>query len=227
MVLITHDLGVIAGQADRVLRHVRRQARRERQRRGRLLHARACRTRSGLLGSLPRLDRAGRSGSPRSRVRRRRWSTCRRAARSPRAARWPGTSATTRSRTLTPTTGPDHTAACHFSDAAGGASNPGTLFGTEGRPTRQRSRQFVPRDRPISTSAGPAIMTSTAGRRPARAERAQPGQALPGALARAAPAPGRRRARGLRRLVRPRRRARRSAWSASRAAARPPRPACC
>ena len=64
MVLITHDLGVIAGQADRVLRHVRRQARRERHASRTSSTPRACRTRSGLLGSLPRLDRPTRAAHP-------------------------------------------------------------------------------------------------------------------------------------------------------------------
>ena len=55
----------------------------------------------------------------------------------------------------------------------------------------------------------------------------QPGQALPGPFAGAPPPAGRRGARRLRRVVRHRRAARRSAWSASRAAASRPRPGCC
>ena len=56
MVLITHDLGVVAGHADRVLvMYAGKPVETGTDRRA-LLPARGCRTRSGLLGSLPRLD---------------------------------------------------------------------------------------------------------------------------------------------------------------------------
>ena len=76
---------------------------------------RGCRTRSGLLGSLPRLDRDGAGAvDADQRCRRRRCSTCRPVARSRRGARWPRTSAARSSPALRRRPSPDHVAACHF-----------------------------------------------------------------------------------------------------------------
>ena len=72
ILLITHDLGVVAGVADRVHGHVRRARGRARHGRGDLLQAAHPYT-QGLLASLPRLDRrATASGCTASWVSRRR-----------------------------------------------------------------------------------------------------------------------------------------------------------
>ena len=89
LILITHDLGVVAGHGRPGDRDVRGQAGRDRRRRRHLLpaadalHARPARL------AAPARHRRSRSGCARSRARRRRCSTCRPAARSRRAARWP------------------------------------------------------------------------------------------------------------------------------------------
>ena len=99
---------------------VRRPAGRDRRRRRDLLPTRAIRTRGACSASLPRLDRRAEpaNGCTASRVSRRRWSSCRPAARSTRAARTP-TSADAcvdrRARSCT-TVGGDHASACHFAD---------------------------------------------------------------------------------------------------------------
>ncbi|MHA6629351.1 ABC transporter ATP-binding protein [Pseudonocardia sichuanensis] len=127
MVLITHDLGVIAGQADRVMVMYA----------GKLVESGSAEDifytprmpyTLGLLGSLPRLDRPSERltpipGAPPSLVN-----------------MPPGCPFTPRcplaqevcdevEPPLAPTTAPDHTAACHFSGELAGAE-PGQLFGT-------------------------------------------------------------------------------------------------
>jgi peptide/nickel transport system ATP-binding protein len=127
MVLITHDLGVIAGQADRVLVMYA----------GKLVESGSAEDvfytprmpyTLGLLGSLPRLDRPSERltpipGAPPSLVN-----------------MPPGCPFTPRcplardvcdeeEPALVPTTSPDHTAACHFTDELAGVE-PGQLFRT-------------------------------------------------------------------------------------------------
>ena len=106
LVLITHDLGVIAGHADRVC--VMYAGKLVEQgtvddvfyRPADAVHARPARQ--------PAARRRGPGGAAhaRSSVRRRRWSTCRPAARSRPGARWPRTSATRSSPTWCRPTGP-------------------------------------------------------------------------------------------------------------------------
>ena len=63
--LITHDLGVVAGMTERIQRHVRRLHRRDRHDRRAVRPPVATPTRSGLLHSIPRLDeREGRELIP-------------------------------------------------------------------------------------------------------------------------------------------------------------------
>ena len=88
MIMITHDLGVVAGIADRVTvmyagRPVEQGTVDEIFYRPRMPYT------IGLLGAVPRLDADATSRHCRRwRATRRRWSTCRRAARSRRGARW-------------------------------------------------------------------------------------------------------------------------------------------
>ena len=56
LILITHDLGVVAGMCERVQRHVRRHVRRDGHRRPALRAPRATRTRSACSRACPRLD---------------------------------------------------------------------------------------------------------------------------------------------------------------------------
>ena len=115
----------------------------------------------GLLGSSPRLDArpAGAADADR-RVPRRRPPPPSGAARSPRAARWPGTAAGRRSRrssTGRPSARPGHRAACHFSAELAGVAPP-----TSSRPR-----------------GGRVTATTTLEASAAAAVRARPRQALP------------------------------------------------
>ena len=109
VLIITHDLGVVAEFAEPRPGDVRRKARRGRIRRGAVprppnaLHRRAAR-----LGAPPRRP-AGRTPGADTRAHRRRWPRCRRLPVRARAARWPSTTAAPPSRTCSrwgPTTGP-------------------------------------------------------------------------------------------------------------------------
>jgi peptide/nickel transport system ATP-binding protein len=127
MVLITHDLGVIAGQADRVMVMYA----------GKLVESGSAEDvfytprmpyALGLLGSLPRLDRPAERltpipGAPPSLVNMP--PGCPFTPRCPLAREV----CDDQEPALTPTTSPDHTAACHFSDELVGVE-PGQLFGT-------------------------------------------------------------------------------------------------
>ena len=93
LILITHDLGVVARYADRVVRHVWRPDRRDRRRR-----ASSTRSRASLYARPDGLDAAARSAHRarawcRSRASRPISRNCRRAAPSPRAAAMPSTAA--------------------------------------------------------------------------------------------------------------------------------------
>ena len=216
MVLITHDLGVIAGHGRPGAASCTPASWSRPAPSTTSSTPRGCRTRSACSAAC-RGSTARASGSPRSPARRRRWSNmppgCPFTPRCPLAR----PICDEEEPTLTATTSPDHTAACHFSDELVGAEA-GQLFRTTVADTAALA-EFV-----RETDDLEQLRTSRNDRRPrrspARADRAQPRQALPGALAAACCAA--RSARCTPSAASPSTspNARRSAWSASRAAAR-------